>query len=63
MTLTVNVADADAPVLSVTMSVKVELVAVQEAATLAVTLPAPSMARPEIVTPAPLNRVAETFNV
>ena len=63
VTLTVNVAVAVALRLSVTVKVKVALVAVHDAATLAVTLPAPSILRPETVTPAPLNGVAVTFKV
>ena len=62
-TLTVKVAEAVALLLSVTVSVKAELVAVQEAATSAMTLPEASMAMLLTVTPEPPIGVALTTNV
>ena len=62
-TFTVKVAVDIAPTLSVTVRVKVELVAVQLATTLAVTLPEPSMLGEPTVTPVPVTGVTDTIRV
>jgi hypothetical protein len=63
VTFTVKVAVAVAAELFVTVSVKVELVATQFAATFAVTLPAASTLMLLMVTPVPVKGVAVTTSV
>jgi hypothetical protein len=63
VTLTVKVSVAVANELFVTVSVNVELVATQFAATFAVTLPATSILMLLMLTPVPVNGVAVTFSV
>jgi hypothetical protein len=63
VTLTVNTALALAIWLSVTVRVKVELVAPQSAPTLAVTLPNASTLMPVTLTPDPVKGVDVTVNV
>ena len=61
VTVTLSVAELLPPSLSVTRSVKLELVAVQLAATSAVTLPFAAMLMLDTVTPEPVNGVAVTL--
>lgn len=63
VTLTVSVALFISPLLSVTINVKAEVVAVQEATISAVTCPAELTARLLIVIPVPVSGAASTDRV